>query len=151
MLWERLPVIERTNIRIEDLDPTIIVGSFRFKSTTQLLRLRNGFQFPSYVSTGSGHRFSGDEILLCGLYRLHFPNKFSDAGWRLLFGFDEKRASECFSIFMKHMFMRNAQVAMNGCQTTQFFNCPPPSFEEWVQQGPRFMEMPIGEDVMNES
>jgi hypothetical protein len=29
--------------------------------------------------------------------------------------------------------MRNAYVAMNGCQTSDFFDCLPPTFEEWLQ------------------
>ena len=28
--------------------------------------------------------------------------------------------------------LRNAYVSMNGNQTSRFFNCKPPSFEEWL-------------------
>jgi hypothetical protein len=34
---------------------------------------------------------------------LHAPNAFSDPGWKALFGFCEKRASECFKLFLNFM------------------------------------------------
>jgi len=33
--------------------------------------------------------------------------------------------------------MRNAWVSMYGSQTTLYFNCPAPQFEDWVAAGPR--------------
>jgi len=32
--------------------------------------------------------------------------------------------------------LRNALVSMNGFNTAEYFNCEPPTFEDWVSQGP---------------
>jgi len=42
-------------------------------------------------------------------------------------------AKMCLCAFI----LRNALVCMNGSNTTEYFNCEPPSFEDWVCQGPR--------------
>jgi len=34
------------------------------------------------------------------------------------------------------LILRNALVWMNGCNTAEYFNCEPPTFEDWVSQGP---------------
>lgn len=92
----------------------------------QLHRLRRGFQFPDTATSIEGHKFSGDEVLLCGLYRLHFPNKFSDPGWQLLFGFDEKRASDCFTLFLGHLIANWLYLLMDH-------------FDFWVRKIPSYV------------
>ena len=42
-------------------------------------------------------------------------------------------AKMCVSAFI----LRNAHVTMNGCNTSEYYSCIPPSFEEWVGEGPR--------------
>ena len=34
------------------------------------------------------------------------------------------------------MLLRNAYVTMNGCQSTEYFVMIPPTFKEWLEQGP---------------
>ena len=38
--------------------------------------------------------------------------------------------------------LKNAHVAMYGCQTSQAFGCMPPSFERWIAQGPQGRPLP---------
>jgi hypothetical protein len=45
-------------------------------------------------------------------------------------------------IFLCALLLRNAHVCMNGCRTSEFFLCAPPTFEEWIASGPRYYEMP---------
>jgi hypothetical protein len=40
------------------------------------------------------------------------------------------------------MLLRNAHTTMNGNQTSIYFRMDPPSFEEWVAQGPRAHPIP---------
>jgi hypothetical protein len=40
------------------------------------------------------------------------------------------------------LLLRNAHCALNGNQTSAYFNCPPPTLEEWVSQGPRAHPLP---------
>ena len=47
--------------------------------------------------------------------------------------------------YMLHL-LRNAYTTINACQTTLYFDCPPPVFEDWIQQGPKAQPMP--EDII---
>jgi hypothetical protein len=42
------------------------------------------------------------------------------------------------------MLLRNAHVTMNGCQASIYFTCDPPSFEDWISQGPQAHPIPDG-------
>ena len=59
---------------------------FRFRSKEQLRRLLVGFRFPKYMLTKDGHRFTSEEVMLIGLYRLHRPTTLSDAAFVEMFG-----------------------------------------------------------------
>ena len=37
-------------------------------------------------------------------------------------------------MILNAMLLRNAYACMNGNKTSEYFNCPPPSFEIWVQK-----------------
>ena len=41
------------------------------------------------------------------------------------------------------MLLRNAHVTMNGNQAAHYFLCQPPTFEQWVSQGPRGKDIPL--------
>jgi hypothetical protein len=118
MLLSPLPKIHRTRIRINDLVDAHIPGLFRFNDKAQLLRLCAAFQFPPFFIAQNGLRFTCEEVLLCGLYRLHFPNTFAHEGWKHLFGFCDKRASECFKIFIQFMAYNWAYLV---CDHTDFW------------------------------
>jgi hypothetical protein len=39
-------------------------------------------------------------------------------------------------MYLCALLLRNAHVCMNGCQTSEYFDIVPPTFEEWTNQGP---------------
>ncbi len=63
-----LPKKERKHTRIEDLDESIISEYFRFRSRDDLYRLRDGFCLNRIFRAKNGHVYTGDEVLLVGLY-----------------------------------------------------------------------------------
>lgn len=104
----KLTPIPRKNLRIHKLVENDVAVDFRFRSRDELHQLFNAFGFQEWYryrdSKGKGgHKFHGEEVLLCGLYRLHMPVIFGDAAWRTFFGFSYSRASKCFQIFCQHM------------------------------------------------
>jgi hypothetical protein len=96
ILWSKLNKISRTNIKIDHLSNNFI-NQLRFNNQEQLRSLIRAFQFPDLFRAKNGLRFTADEVLLCGLYRLHYPNRFIDVGWVQIFGFDYNTASACFN------------------------------------------------------
>ena len=75
---DNLRKIESKNRRIDDFPDDVINAHFRFKTKAALKELLTGFQFPEYLrSKRNGRKFHREEVLLCGLYRLHFPCKFT--------------------------------------------------------------------------
>ena len=90
-------------VRIDDLNDNDAVVDFRFRSKLELRRLFNGLRFQEWHRTLWGQKFHGEEIFLCGFYRLHMPNDLGNASWRKLFGFNYSRASKCFDLFLNHM------------------------------------------------
>ena len=90
-LHEPLPSIERQYANISDFSEELIPQLFRFDNKKQLRDLKRAFRFTSRFEMSSGHVFSGEEVLLSGLFRLHAPNVQGDAGWRSIFGFDQFR------------------------------------------------------------
>jgi len=101
--FDKLSRIEKVNLRIDMLNDNDVAQYFRFRSKADLRLLFQHFRFEEWYRTSKGHRFHGDEVFLAGLYRLHAPMVFGEAGWRLLFGFSYSRASKCFEIFRKFM------------------------------------------------
>ena len=77
-----LPPVNRMYRTIDSFDDTDIRQYFRFETKDQLHRLVTGFRFPEELRSGVGNKFSGEEILLCGIYRLHSVNSLGDAGWQ---------------------------------------------------------------------
>ena len=45
-------------------------------------------------------------------------------------------------IFLVCILLRNAHVTMNGNQAAEYFVCEPPTFEDWINQGPRAHPLP---------
>lgn len=72
---------------------------FRFRDIEQLGRVYQGFRFPPKF-TCNGYKFSGEEVFLAGLYRLHRPNVLGDIGWQHLFGWDQPKATRATALFM---------------------------------------------------
>jgi len=40
-------------------------------------------------------------------------------------------------VFLLAIILRNAHNTMNGCETADYYGILPPTFEQWIQQGPR--------------
>ena len=45
-------------------------------------------------------------------------------------------------IFFNCMLLRNAYITMHGSQSCEYFVCLPPSFEQWLEQGPSAHPLP---------
>ena len=56
--------------------------NFRFHSVDHLRRLYNGLQFPPTFEGQSRGKFTGEEIFLCGIYRLSHTETLSSEGVR---------------------------------------------------------------------
>ena len=102
-LHGHLPKIESKHVTIALLNEHDIPQHFRFKTKDQLYRLLHGFQFPHVMFGPSGHKFSGEEVLLLGLFRMHFPSYYNHFSYKELFGFDNQRASLAFKLFLRHL------------------------------------------------
>jgi hypothetical protein len=77
---------------------------FRFHSANDLNFLFIGLHFPQkFIVPRVGRKFSGEEVFLSGIYRLAFPNRFDDDGWKIRFGFDHQTASQAVSLFYRFM------------------------------------------------
>ena len=80
-LNDPLTKIHRRNSYIDKYSPEECSSNFRFRDAAQLRRLYTVFRFPRFLRTPCRHVFSGEEVLLVGLYRLHAPNVEGDGAW----------------------------------------------------------------------
>jgi hypothetical protein len=70
--YDPLPPIQRKHRTIDSFTDEECHANFRFSNKTLLMRLLTGWQFPmQMVDTITNTKFSGEEVLLSGLYRLH--------------------------------------------------------------------------------
>jgi hypothetical protein len=98
-----LPPYIRRNVKIQDLRDEDIPTDFRFRSKQQLYRLLHGFQFPEIMRIPKIKAFTGEEILLRGLYKLSWPHRLSDRSIRNFFGFSVQESSAAFNLFLNHL------------------------------------------------
>ena len=115
-LHAHLPKIESKQVTIDSIPENDIPQQFRFKSKDQLYRLLRGFQFPDVMYGPSGHKFSGEEVMLLGLYRLHFPSYYNHFSYKELFGFDNQRASLAFKLFLRHISLNWGYLLLDNMQ-----------------------------------
>ncbi len=78
LLWAKLQRPQRTNLRINSLNLEDVRLHFRLENHDQLHTLCNGFQFPFNMKSKCGYIFSGEEVFLAGLFRLHYPNTLTN-------------------------------------------------------------------------
>ena len=102
-IHDPLPPVHRKYRTIDSFDDTDIRQYFRFETKDQLHRLVTGFRFPEELRSGVGNKFSGEEILLCGIYRLHSVNALGDAGWQAIFGMVQSVATMACNLFFEYM------------------------------------------------
>ena len=100
-IHDALPPIQRRYRTIDSFEETDIRQLFRFETKDQLKRLVRGFRFPSEMrSEGQGgNKFTGEEVLLCGLFRLHSVNSLGDSSWQAVFGMVQSVASIACKLF----------------------------------------------------
>jgi hypothetical protein len=77
LLRDPLPRCLANRRTFDSFTESEIRNNFRFQSKSQLTRLLECFDFPDYFYKG-GHKYSGEETLVIGLYRLRYPNRLYD-------------------------------------------------------------------------
>jgi hypothetical protein len=97
---------------IESFAASEIPLKFRFRNASQLQRLLEGFQFPETMHDSAGHKFSGEEVLLLGLYRLSTAKPLSDM--EEVFGMMDRRAGQCFRLFIDFMIENWAYLLLDN-------------------------------------
>ena len=101
---DALPKIEHKYRTIDSFEETEIRQLFRFECRDQLHRLCRGFPFPEEMVYGSnGNKFRGEEVLLCGIYRIRSVNSLGDAGWLDIFGMVQSVCSFACKLFFEYM------------------------------------------------
>jgi hypothetical protein len=81
-----LPKVLSKNVTIDSLVENDILQNFRFRNKAQLKDLLKGLDFDDFYRDFQNHVFTGEEILLSGLFRLHAKNNLGDESWKGLFG-----------------------------------------------------------------
>ncbi len=82
------------------LEESLCPDFFRF-TKSQIRRLYVALQFPAKFESSNGLPFTGEQILLAGLYRMTFPR--NTRNWEDTFGWVQSRASIAFNIYLKYM------------------------------------------------
>ena len=100
-LYEPLPQVVNKHVTIDMFEEDQCYQFFRFKKE-QLQKLKTGLHFPN-VMTSQSYRYSVDEILQAGLFRLASPNRLGDAAWVFVFGWDQPRCSFAVDLFIDFM------------------------------------------------
>jgi hypothetical protein len=85
----KIPPIVNVKITIDSLQDEFIPANFRFRNKEQLYRLLAGLEFADEYVDSVGNKFTSEEILLAGLYRLHSVNVLGDEGWMHVFGWKQ--------------------------------------------------------------
>jgi hypothetical protein len=75
---------------------------FRFKSVSDLRRLKGALRVPDSFRTPSGYHFSGEEGLLIMLHRYAYPCTLGAMCWES--GRGTTALSECFLFMNKHVY-----------------------------------------------
>ena len=96
-----LPKVSQKGISIRNFPDELCLGTFAF-TKPQLLRMREGLLFDDRYSA-RGYCYSGDEILLAGLYRMHNSTTLGDKGWQDTFGWLQSRATAALLLFKQHI------------------------------------------------
>jgi hypothetical protein len=76
---------------------------FRFETREKLRRVFRAFQFPEWMKDSCGHKYSGEEVFLVGLYRMRNASTYAAACWEDTFGLTYVQASSMFNLFIGFM------------------------------------------------
>jgi hypothetical protein len=102
-----LPPIQRRLLTFDNFADGGIPIYFRFRNKDQLQRLKEGFRIPDVVKTPSRHKFTGHEILIIGLYKLHQPTTLTDSFFKETMGLSPTSVSIGFHWFLNHLLTNN--------------------------------------------
>ena len=98
--------IPRKFLRIDDLDDTDsrVMINFRFLNKAQLHEVYLAFQFPDRLRhKRSGNVFTGEEVFLVGMFRIHGPVNQNDDFYYLRMGLRQEQVSMCLNCFLDHI------------------------------------------------
>ena len=102
----RTRLIVRKFLQIDNLvdEDSRVMINFRFINNAQLRQLYDAFQFPAKVTyKPSGNTFSGEEVFLAGLFRIHGPVTQLDNFYYSTMGLTQEQVSMCISCFLDHV------------------------------------------------
>jgi len=92
------------SVTIDGWDDTRVPEDFRVDTKVELWDLFACFQFPDKMKSKWGHKFTGEEVFLFGMYRLCNIFKLQNQLVSDVFGFNHMQlASECFHCFLHFM------------------------------------------------
>lgn len=100
---------------------------FRFQNRNQMRRVKEAFRFPPVMISNCGVKFTGEEVLLCGIYRLAYPNRLGYDGWINIFGMVQSTASKACLLFYNFMWENWSYLMFKN----EIF---------WMQYFPEFVE-----------
>ena len=102
----RTRLIVRKYLQIDNLidEDSRVMINFRFMNKAQLRQLHDAFQFPAKLTyKPSGNTFSGEEVFLAGLFRIHGPVTQLDNFYYSTMGLTQEQVSMCISCFLDHV------------------------------------------------
>jgi hypothetical protein len=95
--------IESKHRTIDSFKDEDIPNIFRFRNKAQLKALFDGLGFPLLFKGKKGHKYSGEEVLLLGLFRLANPIPSTHATYVAIFGYAHDKVSKVFNVFLNFM------------------------------------------------
>jgi hypothetical protein len=113
-MWNKVDRLDRKHITIDSLNDVEVPINYRFKNKEQLRRLFNGFRFPPILRTLKREKFTGEEVFLCGIRRLSFPNRTVESYWKQDFGFTHQEVSKAFKLFLGFMQLNWAYLLLDN-------------------------------------
>jgi hypothetical protein len=113
-LTSALPPIQRLYRTIDSFSDNEIPQYFRFRTKDQLHRLCAGFRFHEAIVMKSRHKFTGEEVLLVSLYRLHQPTTLGDSCWIDTFGLGYASVSMIVNWFVKYLIRNWAYLVLDN-------------------------------------
>ena len=109
-MYRKNPLTRRRRyLYIEDLKASTCKNRFRFRQA-DLISLRKELEIPDIVRVNDKHLFSGDEILLAGLWRLSNKGTLEAFVDLMKDGRDFSQWSRAINYFIKHVYVKFIHV-----------------------------------------
>lgn len=101
-------------VSFDDFPPEDIETFFKFRNVHDLRVLMRCFQVPESIQLTYGHMVTGEEAMMIGLYRLHFPTKLDEMA--RMFGRDSSTVSRIVRWFLDFFINNWIYLLTNNCQ-----------------------------------